>query len=79
METVKVDCASCCAVALSRWRGYSWLVALLALLVVTISNGMINSGITVFDESLLEGIRRMGEAVNDVDGVADFVAQGVPA
>jgi predicted MFS family arabinose efflux permease len=41
------------AVVLSRWRGYSWLVAGLALLVVTTSNGMINSGLTVFDESLL--------------------------
>jgi predicted MFS family arabinose efflux permease len=42
------------AVALSRWRGYSWLVAILALVVVTTSNGMINSGLTVFDESLLD-------------------------
>ena len=42
------------AVALSRWRGYSWLVAILALFVVTTSNGMINSGLTVFDESLLK-------------------------
>jgi len=40
--------------ALSRWRGYSWLVAILALLVVTLSNGMTNAGLTVFDESLLE-------------------------
>lgn len=39
---------------LSRWRGYSWLVAFLALFVVTTSNGMINSGLTVFDESLLK-------------------------
>ncbi len=31
------------------------------------------------DESLLEGVRRIGEAVHDVDGFADFVAQGVPA
>jgi predicted MFS family arabinose efflux permease len=41
------------AVMLSGWRGYSWLVAMLALFVVTTSNGMINSGLTVFDESLL--------------------------
>lgn len=40
--------------ALSRWRGYSWLVAILALLVVTLSNGMTNAGLTVFDESLLK-------------------------
>ena len=40
--------------ALSRWRGYSWLVAILALFVVTLSNGMTNAGLTVFDESLLE-------------------------
>lgn len=40
--------------ALSRWSGYSWLVAILALLVVTLSNGMTNAGLTVFDESLLE-------------------------
>lgn len=39
---------------LSRWRGYSWLVAILALLVVSLSNGMTNAGLTVFDESLLE-------------------------
>ncbi|GAH03512.1 unnamed protein product, partial [marine sediment metagenome] len=31
------------------------------------------------DESLLEGVRRMGEAVHDADGFAEFVAQGVPA
>lgn len=42
------------AFALSRWRGYSWLVAILALLVVALSNGMTNAGLTVFDESLLE-------------------------
>jgi predicted MFS family arabinose efflux permease len=41
------------AVTLSRWSGYSWLVAVLAMLVVTISNGMTNAGLTVFDESLL--------------------------
>jgi predicted MFS family arabinose efflux permease len=42
------------AVALSRWRGYSWLVAVLALLVVLTSNAMTNAGLTVFDESLLD-------------------------
>ncbi|MEX1309774.1 MAG: MFS transporter [Candidatus Sulfomarinibacteraceae bacterium] len=42
------------AVVLSRWRGYSWLVAVLALVIVSTSNGMITSGLTVFDESLLE-------------------------
>jgi aspartate aminotransferase len=31
------------------------------------------------DESLLEGVRRIGEAVQDVDGFAEFVAQGVPS
>jgi len=41
-------------VALSRWSGYSWLVAVLAMLVVALSNGMTNAGLTVFDESLLE-------------------------
>ena len=30
------------------------------------------------DESLLEGVRRIGQAVHDVDGFAEFVAQGVP-
>lgn len=42
------------SVALSHWRGYSWLIAVVALVVVTTSNGMINSGLTVFDESLLD-------------------------
>jgi len=42
------------AFALSRWRGYSWLVAILALFVVALSNGMTNAGLTVFDESLLK-------------------------
>lgn len=42
------------AVALSGWRGYPWLVAVLALLVVLTSNAMTNAGLTVFDESLLE-------------------------
>lgn len=42
------------AVALSRWRGYSWMVAVLTLLVVLTSNAMTNAGLTVFDESLLE-------------------------
>jgi MFS family permease len=41
------------AVSLSRWTGYPWLVAVLSMLVVTISNGMTNAGLTVFDESLL--------------------------
>jgi aspartate/methionine/tyrosine aminotransferase len=31
------------------------------------------------DESLLEGVRRIGDAVQDADGFADFVAQGVPS
>lgn len=41
-------------VILSRWRGYSWLVAVLALLVVLTSNAMTNAGLTVFDESILD-------------------------
>ncbi|MEE4271748.1 MAG: MFS transporter [Thermoanaerobaculales bacterium] len=41
------------AIALSRWSGYSWLVAALAMLVVLTSNAMTNAGLTVFDESLL--------------------------
>jgi len=40
--------------SLSRWSGYSWLVAILALVVVLTSNAMTNAGLTVFDESLLE-------------------------
>ena len=42
------------AVTLSCWRGYPWLVAVLAMLVVLTSNAMTNAGLTVFDESLLE-------------------------
>lgn len=39
------------------WYGaawYPWLVALLCMFLVATSNGLINAGITVFDESLLE-------------------------
>lgn len=32
---------------------YPWLIAFLCMCTVTVSNGLINSGITVFDESLL--------------------------
>ena len=40
-------------VALSGWRGYPILVAGLMLLVVALTNGMTNAGLTVFDESIL--------------------------
>lgn len=38
---------------IARYRWYPWLVALLCLAVVATTNGMINAGITVFDEALL--------------------------
>ncbi len=39
----------------ARW--YPWLVAVLCMLIVATSNGMINSGLSVFDESLLKEFR----------------------
>jgi predicted MFS family arabinose efflux permease len=39
---------------LSTQKYYPWLVAILAMLIVTTTNGLINSGITVYDESLIK-------------------------
>ena len=39
---------------LYRTRWYPWLVVVLCMLIVATSNGLINTGITVFDEALLD-------------------------